>query len=322
MKDPYALWDKSEITRRKKFCDEDSRKIIDRCLKINPIKPYYVAELKNFRALDTLFKLHPNFTELLTFLRGIFLDCIASGVGFGSPNILLVGSPGIGKTHFMNALSEALGLSYMICSGGVLDDALTLVGTDPKYSGAAPGSLAMLVIESDDYNQLLLFDEIDKIGAEGSHPIMPVLLAMLEDETACQFRDNFFGAAFDLSGVSVVATANSISGLPPELLSRFLVFNIPDPTEQQLRAVAMMMLRDFRSTRLFLSEKVSKEFLDKCSTFLPRDLKKALAGAVGEALSVYCGKHGEEAIVDLAPGSIDLEPSYLKPAFSKIKIGF
>lgn len=68
--------------------------------------------------------------------------------------------------------------------------------------------------------------------------MLPVLLDLFEPDTAKCFTDSFFEMSIDASRLIVILTANSLKGIPPALLSRVTVFNVPDPQPpQRLRII-------------------------------------------------------------------------------------
>ena len=76
-------------------------------------------------------------------------------------------------------------------------------------------------------------DEVDKIGVSAQCPVLPVLLDLLEPNTAQRFKDEFFGMEFDASRMVFILTANSLEGVPAALLSRVEVFEVPRPAAVQ-----------------------------------------------------------------------------------------
>ena len=83
-----------------------------------------------------------------------------------------------------------------------------------------------------------MIDEVDKMGGDNRYPVLPVLLDLLEPETAKEFRDEFFEINVDASRIIFILTANRIEDIPEPLLSRVTIFNVKRPgTEQRLRII-------------------------------------------------------------------------------------
>lgn len=161
--------------------------------------------------------------------------------------ILLLGDPGIGKTYLAGQLAQALGVPSAKISAGGAQSAFQLSGSHSTWTGAKPGAVVALLAQSASAAPVLVIDEADKIH-EDKHAFLPVLLDLLDAGTAKRFRDEYFEMEFDASRIVVVLTANSIDKVPPPLLSRVEVFQVPAPKPAQ-------RLRIIQKTMADLSEK-------------------------------------------------------------------
>lgn len=146
--------------------------------------------------------------------------------------LLIVGSPGIGKTMFARVLGKSLGLPFRSFSFAAQTDPRGLLGTARGWASANPALVVEELCRSRCANPLIFVDEVEK-GSTGSRNGDPhqALLNFLERENAKVFEDPFLQAAVDLSHVNWLAGANSLEGLPAPLLSRFEVIEVRSPGE-------------------------------------------------------------------------------------------
>ena len=134
-----------------------------------------------------------------------------------APVICLVGPPGVGKTSFGKSIAEATGREMVrVALGGVKEES-EIRGHRRTYQGAKMGRIMEAIKNSGVNNPLILLDEIDKVGVDGS--VASALLEVLDPNQNINFRDNFLEVGFDISEVMFVATANS-ENLPSALLDR------------------------------------------------------------------------------------------------------
>ncbi len=158
--------------------------------------------------------------------------------------LLLVGPPGIGKTRFGRRLAEGLGLGFGAISVAGQTDNRMLEGTARGWATTEPswpvGELARLGTAG----PLLLVDEVDKAVPTRNGSAHHTLLAWLEPSTARDSRDALLGAPVDLSRVSWLLAANTLSGLPAALLSRLRVAHVEAPPEGAFAAVLRGVLDD------------------------------------------------------------------------------
>ncbi|MCZ8375783.1 MAG: hypothetical protein O9342_10430 [Beijerinckiaceae bacterium] len=70
---------------------------------------------------------------------------------------------------------------------------------------------------------------------------------MLETSTAQAFEDELLKIRFDASRACWLATANDLAALPASLLDRFLIIEVPPPSEEQMIVVLESLYRDLVS---------------------------------------------------------------------------
>lgn len=202
------------------------------------------------KKLEEAHKLLGNLREPIQKLRiDLTLAAAMRAKDFRLRPILLTGEPGVGKTQFALKLAEMLGVPMQKWSAGSSQANFQLTGGDSAWRNARPGMIFDMLAKGSAATPVLVLDEVDKLGDEGRYPVTPVLLDLLEAETARTFQDTFLRMPFDASRIICVLTANDVDGVPPALLSRVEVFNIcaPDP-EQRLQIILAEAQRLRRAT--------------------------------------------------------------------------
>jgi ATP-dependent Lon protease len=244
----------------------------------------FVIKPSSPEVLDPLYADCPNFAEVIDELRKSLALALSGNEPVQFTPILLLGEPGIGKTHFARRVAQLLGTGYEFVSMSSLTAGWILSGASSQWNNAKAGKVASALIDGDYANPLIVLDEVDKAGGDSRYDPMGALYSLLEHDTAKAFRDEFIDIDMDASSLLWVATANDESRLPDPILNRMNVYEVARPDAEQTRAIAARLYADIVSEHNWgFAPEAGEAVLDKLSDLPPRDMRKQLMSAFGNA---------------------------------------
>ncbi|MDE2368336.1 MAG: AAA family ATPase [Burkholderiales bacterium] len=237
-------------------------------------------------AMEHLYDEMPNFNDVLDDVRRQLALCHDSRDALELTPMLLLGPPGIGKTHFAREVAQLLGTGLGFISMSSLTAGWVLSGASSQWKGARPGKVFETLVDGQYANPVMVVDEIDKARAEHAYDPLGALYSLLEHDTAGTFVDEFAEVAIDASQVIWVATANDERGIPEPILNRMNVFEVQAPDADAARAIARRLYRRLRADHDWgrrFDEEPAESVLEQLAAMAPREMRRAWMTGFGNA---------------------------------------
>jgi len=200
--------------------------------------------------------------------------------------MLLLGEPGIGKTHFGKRVANLLGTGFGFISMSSLTAGWVLSGSSSQWKNAKPGKVFETFLNGKYANPVMMVDEVDKSGGDSQYDPLGALYSLLEHDTAREFIDEFVELPIDASSALWIATANDASRIPEPILNRMNVYEIETPDPSGAARIALAIYSEIRNAHDWgrrFPEKPAESVVDKLSALTPREMRRTIQSAFGNA---------------------------------------
>jgi len=263
---------------------ESLRATYERMLEKGPER--FQVKPSGLPAMAHLYDELPNFHEVLDDLRRQLALCTDSRDALEITPMLLLGPPGVGKTHFAREVAQLLGTGLGFVSMSSMTAGWLLSGASSQWKGARPGKVFETLVDGAYANPVMVVDEIDKARGEHAYDPLGALYSLLEHDTAQTFTDEFAEVPIDASQVIWVATANDERSIPEPILNRMNVYQVDMPDHAAACTIAKRLYAGIREAhdwgRRFAAEPAA-EVLDRLAELAPREMRRAWMTAFGNA---------------------------------------
>lgn len=241
----------------------------------------------NAESIQQLKKNFPNFGEAIAQIEfAAALSNLSNQSWFQMPPLLLLGPAGVGKTAFAQAFAKLLGVYFKRIDVGTASTGAILSGLSLGWGSGHTGEIFKTINDAETANPLLMLDEIDKISHLSSYPIEPTLLALLEKESAGNFRDEAIQLHLNCQHFLWIATANNENQISEPLKSRFTIVNIRMPDRGETQHIIQSIYQKIRSNNPWgkaFKNKIDDIVLDELLDLSPRELTRLMQAAFGKA---------------------------------------
>lgn len=181
-------------------------------------------------------------------IEAFAMDLVGAPFARFRPRIL-VGGPGLGKTAFARAVLEEAGLGVTVYSAAGQMDGGSYAGTSRQWGSWRLSVPAQACLRFGKASHGVVVDEVEKAGNSRRWGRLDETLLPYLETTARAIHDPALECALDLSAVTHILTANSLSGIVQPLLDRAPPIHWQPPRAEDMPVVAAAILSDLRRDR-------------------------------------------------------------------------
>jgi SpoVK/Ycf46/Vps4 family AAA+-type ATPase len=293
----HAWFDSSSMRNHLRKLEGQNRGYIAKLVNSDSMKPRITIEDES--VFDKLEQKFPNFKEVVRYYKAQFRLLEETNKIRINP-ILLVGPPGIGKSQFTKALTEAINTTMTYLDLSCVSTGWLLSGMSVIWSTPKVGKIVETLKESKTVNPIIVLDEIEK-PTNPEHDPKASLYQLLEEGTAKVFVDEFIEHPIDSSGIIYIACANELKGIAEPLLTRFKVFNIQSPSREEKISIFQNIYKEATTGTALFKTTLNEALVDNLIDKSLREVKQFIIDAVGNALLEYTKaelqamkQHGEQ----------------------------
>lgn len=246
----------------------------------------FAVKPSSLPVMERLYEDLPNFGAVLDDIKRQLSLCVNSNDRLELAPMLLLGDPGIGKTHFAKRVANLLGTGFGFISMSSLTAGWIIGGASSQWKNAKPGKVFETFLRGEYANPVMVVDEIDKASSDGAYDPLGAMYSLLERDTAMEFIDEFVEIPIDASEVVWMATANDARSIPAPILSRMNVYEIEAPDHDAACRIAGAIYREIRDAHDWgrrFPAMPDHAVLECLAGFSPRDMRKAINQAFGNA---------------------------------------
>ncbi len=233
-----------------------------------------------------LYETLPNFAEALDEIQRAIALCVDSPDPLEVMPMLLLGPPGVGKTHFAQSVAHLMGTGFHMLPMASTTAGFIIGGSSSQWKNAKPGKVFDAFMSDQYANPVFLVDEIDKAGGDNQYDPLGALYTLLEHDTAAMFTDEFAEVPIDTTGAVWIATCNDERAIPSPIMNRMNVFEIKAPDAAQAARIALILYQGIRASHAWgksFPEHPGEELLGVFSEITPRQMRRDMMTSFGNA---------------------------------------